>query len=127
MTKKANGITMGAIETRFAEIIWDREPVRSGDLIGICREEFGWNKSTTYTVLRRLTEKGIFKNQNGTVVSVLSRGEYMNRRSTDFVEETFGGSLPAFLAAFTSARNLTPAEADSIKKMVDKYTKEESK
>ena len=122
MNKKDGSFSMGVLETRFAEIIWERAPIRSGDLIGICLDEFGWNKSTTYTVLRRLTEKGIFKHEGGTVSAVLSRDEYMAKRSQDIVRSEFGGSLPALIAAFASARTLTPAEANSIKEMIDRYT-----
>lgn len=122
MADRKTGITMGAVETRFAGIIWDREPVPSGDLIAICRDELGWNKSTTYTVLRRLIEKGIFKNEDGVVTSVMTRDEYLGRRSGDFIEETFAGSLPAFIAAFSRTRTLTAEEAESIKRMIDEKT-----
>ena len=88
---------MGEIETRFAQIIWQNEPITTGELIRLSEQELGWNRSTTYTVLKRLCEKGIFQNQNSTVTSLLSESEFFALQSEKFVEETFDGSLPAFL------------------------------
>lgn len=115
---------MGAVESRFAEIIWKNEPISSGVLIKFCEEELGWKKSTTYTVLKRLCDKGIFKNNGGEVVSLVSQEEFYSLQSERFVEQTFGGSLPAFLSAFTSRKNLNEAEVEALRRMVREYDKE---
>ena len=116
---------MGAVESRFAEIIWKNEPISSGVLIKFCEEELGWKKSTTYTVLKRLCDKGIFKNNGGEVVSLVSKEDFYSLQSERFVEQTFGGSLPAFLSAFTSRKNLNEAEVEALRRMVREYDKEE--
>ena len=112
---------MGAIESRFADIIWSNEPISSTELARIAAEVLSWKKSTTYTVLRRLCDKGIFQNNNGTITSLLTRQEFFSARSERFVEETFDGSLPAFLAAFTSRKALSEDEVAYLKRMVDEY------
>ena len=93
---------LGLVESQFADIIWDNEPIPSGQLVMLCQEKLNWKKPTTYTVLRKLCQRGIFQNENGTVSSLISREEFQARQSEAFVEETFDGSLPAFIAAFTS-------------------------
>lgn len=110
---------LGEIETRFAELIWTHEPVSSTELVKLAAEELAWKKSTTYTVLRRLIEKGVFQNENGTVTSLLSRDEFAAAQSKQFVDETFSGSLPMFLAAFARRKKLTDAEIDEIQKFID--------
>ena len=115
---------MGAVESRFAEIIWKNEPISLGTLIKFCEEELGWKKSTTYTVLKRLCDKGIFKNNGGEVVSLVSKEDFYSLQSERFVEQTFGGSLPAFLSAFTSRKNLNEAEVEALRRMVREYDKE---
>ena len=100
-------LTMGAIETRFAEMIWQREPVSSTELVKLAAAELDWKKSTTYTVLRRLCERGIFQNQDGIVTSLISKQDFYAVQSEKFVEDTFSGSLPAFLAAFTTRKKLS--------------------
>ena len=117
-------IQLGVIEARFADIIWQNEPVQSSELVKMCEKELGWKKSTTFTVLRRLGEKGIFKNNGGTVTAAISREEFYSMQSERFVDETFGGSLPAFLAAFTKRKNLTKEEVASLRRMVDEYEEE---
>ncbi|MBR4933165.1 MAG: BlaI/MecI/CopY family transcriptional regulator [Clostridia bacterium] len=117
---------MGTVEARFADIIWEREPLTSAELVKISAEEFEWKKSTTYTVLKRLCEKGIFKNEGGMVSSVITKEEFYAAKSEQFVEESFGGSLPAFIAAFTKRKALSKSELDALRKMVDEY-EEESK
>lgn len=117
---------MGTVEAKFADIIWAREPVSSSELVKIAAEEFDWKKSTTYTVLKRLCEKGIFKNDGGNVTSVITKEEFYAARSEQFVEETFGGSLPAFIAAFTKRKTLSKSELDELRRMVTAY-EEESK
>lgn len=116
-------IELGEIQLEFAEIIWKNEPVSSGELVAICEKELNWKKSTTYTVLRKLCEKGLFKNENGTVTSVVSKEQFNASKSEKFVDETFGGSLPAFIAAFTSRKKLTKSELDQIQKMIDENKK----
>ena len=117
---------LGDVQKQFAEIIWAKEPIGSGELVKICDKEFGWKKSTTYTVLKKLCEKGIFQNAGGVVSSVISKAEFYAATSEQFVEETFGGSLPAFIAAFTSGKKLTKQEVDEIQKMIDDFRKGES-
>lgn len=117
-------LRLGVIEARFADIIWENEPLSSGALFKLSEEELGWKKSTMYTVLKRLCERGIFRNENGIVSSVMTKAEYSAAQSEKFVEETFDGSLPAFLAAFTTRKALTRAEVEEIKKMIDSYGEE---
>ena len=112
---------MGAAELRFADIIWENEPVSSTRLAEISGQKLGWKKSTVYTVLKRLCEKGFFKNKDGTVSSLISKNDFYARQSEKFVEENFEGSLPAFLAAFTSRKKLTCEEYESLKKMIDGF------
>lgn len=116
-----NDFQMGAVESKFADIIWENEPVSSTELVKRSEEMFKWKKSTTYTVLKRLCEKGIFQNNKGTVTSLVSKQEFYSVQSEKFVEETFNGSLPAFLAAFTARKNLTPDEVAQLRRMVDEY------
>ncbi len=113
-------IQLGAVEARFADMIWAREPVTSAELIGLAAEELGWKRTTTYTVLRRLCDKGLFRNDGGTVTSLLSRQEFYARHSKKYVDETFHGSLPAFLAAFTSGKRLTAEEIAQLHQLIDK-------
>ena len=109
---------MGAIESRFAEIIWEHEPLSSAELAKRSEELLKWKKSTTYTVLKRLCDKGIFQNNKGTVTSLISREEFYSLQSEKFVEETFDGSLPAFLAAFTARKSLTAEEVAQLRRMI---------
>ena len=111
----------GAVEAKFAEIIWSRGPITSSELARLALAELEWKKSTTYTVLKRLCEKGIFKNEKGVVSAVISKDEFYSAKSEMFVEETFGGSLPAFIAAFTKRKSLTPDEIAELRRMVDEY------
>jgi predicted transcriptional regulator len=110
---------MGALETRFAQIIWRHEPVSSSELVKLAAEELNWKKSTTFTVLRRLCQKGIFQNQGSTVTSLFTEEGYASLRSTQFVQENFGGSLPAFLAAFSSRQKLKPEEIEQLRRMIE--------
>lgn len=114
-------MTMGAVESRFADIIWDNEPISSTELSHRSEDTLGWKKSTSFTVLRRLCQKGIFKNENGVVTSLVSRSDFYSIQSENFVDETFHGSLPAFLAAFTARKNLTAEEIAELRRMVDEY------
>ena len=115
---------LGAIEAKFADLIWCNEPLSSAELVKLAAQELDWKKSTTYTVLRRLCEKGIFQNEDGTVTSKISKREFYAVQSEQFVDETFDGSLPAFLAAFTTRKALTAAEIAEIQQMIDSYGKE---
>lgn len=117
---------LGEVERRFAELIWANEPLGSGELVKLCAETLGWKKSTTYTVLKKLCEKGYFCNENGTVTSLISEKEMVAQESCRFVENTFGGSLPAFLAAFTSERQLSDKDVEDIRRMIEAYGKEAS-
>ena len=112
---------LGEVQSRFAEMIWKRQPVASGELVGLCEAQFGWKQSTTYTVLKKLCEKGLFQNDGGTVRALVSRAEYNSLRSEQFVQETFGGSLPAFVASFTSNRKLSAEDAEALRRMIDDY------
>lgn len=114
-------IQLGVIEARFADIIWQNEPIQSSELVKCSESELGWKKSTTFTVLRRLSEKGIFQNNGGTVTSLISRDEFYSMQSEKFVDDTFGGSLPAFLAAFTKRKALTKEELSELRRMVEEY------
>lgn len=109
---------LGAVEARFADLIWKYEPLSSRALVALCGEELGWKKSTTYTVLKRLCDKGIFQNENGTVTSRMTKEEYAAAQSEKFVEDTFGGSLPAFLAAFAKRKKLSETELAEIQDMI---------
>lgn len=108
------------MEIRFADLIWAHETLSSGELVKLCEQELHWKKSTTYTVLRRLCERGIFRNDNGTVTSLLSKEQFSAMQSEQFVEETFEGSLPRFLAAFSTRRKLSDKEIDALQALIDK-------
>ena len=111
--------SLGPIETRFADLIWDRAPISSGALVKLAEQTLSWKKSTTYTILRRLCQKGLFQNEGGIVTVLVSREEFYSRQSRQFVEETFDGSLPKFLAAFTSQKKLSEQEIVAIQRMID--------
>lgn len=112
---------LGVVETRFAELIWSHEPLTSRELVKLCAKELEWKKSTTYTVLKKLCDRGIFQNQDGLVTSVLSQKEFQSRQSRRFVEDTFSGSLPAFIAAFAEGGELSDRELLEIRRMIDSY------
>ena len=115
---------LGAVQERFADIVWAHEPVASGELVKLCREELNWKKPTTYTVLRRLCEKGLFRNEGGVVSALISREAFYSSKSRQVVEESFHGSLPAFVAAFTAGHRLTEEEAAAIQKLIDAARRE---
>ena len=116
-------LTMGTIESRFADIIWQNEPVTSPELVKLAAKELDWKKSTTYTVLKRLCERGIFQNNDGTVTSLISKQDFYAVQSEKFVEETFSGSLPAFVAAFTKRQKLSEEDLDEVQRMIDRIRK----
>ena len=110
---------MGEVESRFADIIWDKVPVGSGVLAQLAEKELGWKKSTTYTILKRFCQKGIFQNENGVVTALLTKEEFRALQSEKIVEESFGGSLPAFVAAFGTRKKLSPEEVAQLQQLVD--------
>ena len=110
---------MGVLESRFADMIWSHEPLASRDLIRMAEEELNWKSTTSYTVLKRLCKRGIFQLQDKVVTSLISREEFYGMRSEEFIEETFDGSLPAFIAAFGTRKKLSDEEADELKKLID--------
>ena len=114
-------LQLGIIEARFADLIWENQPFPSSELVKLCEKALSWKKSTTYTVLKRLCDKGIFRNEKGIVTAILSREEFYARQSERFVEEQFQGSLPAFLAAFTSRKQLSPEEVSTLRRMIEDY------
>lgn len=105
---RVRDMEIGEVQERFANLVWDHEPIPSGQLVKLCEQELNWKKPTTYTVLRKLCEKGLFRNVNGVVSSVMSREQFASRRSELFVDNAFHGSLPAFVAAFTAQRACLP-------------------
>lgn len=111
-------------EAKFADMIWDHEPIPSGQLVRLCEQELAWKSTTTYTVLKRLCNKGIFRNQNSVVTSLISRDEFIQGKSRQFVEEAFDGSLPKFLAAFMGAKKLNRRQADEIRQLIDSFEEE---
>ena len=108
-------------EGRFLDLIWDNEPVPSGRLVELCREKLGWKKSTTYTRLRLLAEKGYVKNEDAMVTALLRREEVQAAESAYVVEETFSGSLPGFLVSFLGGKKITAEEAEELKKLIDEH------
>ena len=113
-------LKMGTAEARFADLIWENEPVSSGQMAKFGAAKFNWKKTTSFTVLKRLCDRGIFQNQGGTVTSLISREEFYARHSEHYVEETFGGSLPAFLAAFGTRKKLSDKEIDELKSVIER-------
>ena len=110
---------LGEIEMKFADLIWTNEPISSGELVKLAEKELCWKKSTTYTILRRLCERGIFMNESGRVVSLISKAEFDSYQSEKFVEDTFCGSLPRFLAAFTMRKKLSQKDIEEIQRLID--------
>lgn len=108
-------------ELRFLNIIWANEPVSSGDLVGLCQQELGWKKSTTYTMLRRMADKGLLVNENAVVRTLVTRDEVRAAESEYVVEQTFSGSLPGFLVAFLDGRKLSQREAEELKRLIDEH------
>ena len=111
-------------EFRFCMILWDHEPIRSMELAKLCKEQLGWSKTTTYTVIKRLSERGVVKSENAVVTSLVSRQEAQASEIDELVEKRFSGSLPAFVAAFTSRKDISEAELDAVQAMIDRHRKE---
>lgn len=110
---------LAEVESRFADLIWNNEPLSSGKLAELAEKQLSWKKSTTYTVLKRLCQRGIFQNQNGTVTALISKETFFAMQSEHFVEQTFSGSLPAFLAAFGSRKKLSDQEVEELQKIIE--------
>ena len=110
-------------EYRFCQILWEREPVRSGELVALCREKLGWKPTTTYTVIRRLAERGMLKNEHSVVTSLVSRTEAECAEIDELLEKRFGGSLPGFIAAFARRKGVTAAELEESERMIEEYRK----
>lgn len=108
-------------EYRFCLILWEHEPVRSSELVALCREQLGWKPTTTYTVIKRLSERGVLVNENSVVRSLVSKDEIQAAEIDELVEKKFEGSLPAFIAAFTRHRRLSDSELDEMQRMIDEY------
>lgn len=115
---------LGIVESHFADIIWQNEPLSSGELVKLCQKQLNWKKSTTYTVLKKLCERGLFQNQHGTVTSLVSKQELLAQQSERIVETDFDGSLPAFVAAFTKRKQLSAEEVAQIHKLIDSHGEE---
>lgn len=111
---------LGEIEMKFAELIWGNEPLASGELAKLCEQELAWKKSTTYTILKRVCERGLFQNEGGIVTSLVSKEEFLANKSEQFVQETFAGSLPGFVAAFTAQRKLSDEEIAQLQEIIEK-------
>lgn len=118
-------IELGAVQERFADLVWANEPIASGELVRICEKELQWKKPTTYTVLRKLCEKGLLRNADGIVTARISREEFYAKKSEQIVQGSYQGSLPAFVAAFVSRNGLSAGEADEIRQMIDAFRKGE--
>ncbi|MDE7325560.1 MAG: BlaI/MecI/CopY family transcriptional regulator [Lachnospiraceae bacterium] len=119
--EKKEWYRMTEAERRFADLIWENEPVGSGELVKLCEERFGWKKSTTYTFLKKLCGQGIFENQDSRVSAKIDRESYDQGMGEQFVQETYGGSLPKMIAAFISRKKLSRQQVDEIRKMIDDY------
>ncbi len=113
-------------EYRFCLILWEHEPIKSSELVAICKEQLGWKPTTTYTVIKRLSERGVLKNENTVVTSLVSKDEVQAAEINEMVEKTFEGSLPAFVAAFTKHQKLSESEIDAVQQMIDRFRKGES-
>ena len=113
-------------EYRFCLILWEHEPVKSSELVNLCKEQLGWKPTTTYTVIKRLSERGVLKNENTIVSSLVSKDEVQASEINEMVEKTFEGTLPAFIAAFTKHQKISEKEIDEVQKMIDRFRKGES-
>lgn len=114
-------LKLGTVESHFADLVWQNEPLTTKQLVMICEKELCWKRTTTYTVLKKLCEKGIFKTENSVVSAIIKKPDFYAMQSEKFVEDTFNGSLPAFIAAFASRKKLTDAEIAEIRRMIDSF------
>lgn len=120
-----NDLKLGMVETHFADIVWDNEPLSTRELVVLCEEHLKWKRTTTYTVLKKLCDKGIFKSENKMVEAVMSREEFYAIQSEQFVEDVFKGSLPAFIAAFANRKEISAKDLEAIRKTIDSIGKKE--
>ena len=118
---KMEEMRLGAVEARFADIVWKEAPLTTRELVRLCERELDWKRTTTYTVLKKLCERGIFKAEEGTVSVLISRDEFYAMRSEQFVDDAFSGSLPSFIAAFTSRKKLTEKELEEIRCLLQSF------
>ena len=117
-------IKLGMVEARFADLVWQKAPLTTKELVALCEKELHWKRTTTYTVLKKLCEKGLFQTENSSVTPLMTREEFYAIQSERFVEDTFDGSLPAFIAAFSSRKRPTEKELEEIRRMMDSFGKE---
>ena len=118
-------LKLGMVEGRFADIVWENQPISTKDLVKLCDKELNWKRTTTYTVLKKLCERGIFKTENSVVTALISRDEFYAIRSEKFIDETFKGSLPAFIAAFSSRKKLSAEELSELQRLIDSFGKDQ--
>ena len=118
-------LRLGAVEARFADIVWANAPISTKELVALCEKELNWKRTTTYTVLKKLCERGLFRTEQSTVSVLIARDEFYAMQSEKFVEDTFAGSLPAFIAAFASRKKPTEKELEEIRRMIDGFGKEQ--
>ncbi len=114
-------------EYRFCLILWEHEPIKTTELVELCQKQLGWKPTTTYTVIKRLSERGVLENNNKIITSLVSKDQVQAAELNEMVEKTFEGSLPAFIAAFTKHQKISDAEIDAVQQMIDRYRKGESK
>ena len=119
-----NELKLGLVEAKFADIVWENQPLTTKQLVQLCEQELNWKRTTTYTVLKKLCDRGIFKTENSEVTVLISKDEFYAIQSEKFVDETFQGSLPAFIAAFSNRKTLTSKEIQEIRKMIDSLEEE---
>ena len=112
-------------EYRFCLILWEHEPIKSSELVNLCKDQLGWKPTTTYTVIKRLSERGVLRNENTIVSSLVTKDDVQAAEMDELVEKTFEGSLPAFIAAFTKHRKISEKDIDAIQQMIDNYRKED--
>ena len=112
---------LGMVEGKFADIVWENEPISTKELVKLCEQQLLWKRTTTYTVLKKLSQKGIFKTENSMVFALISKDEFYSIQSENFINETFSGSLPAFIAAFTKRKNLSEQEIEEIRRMINEF------
>lgn len=116
---------LGEMEQKFADLIWENAPIGSGELAKLCEKAFCWKRTTTYTMLKRLCERKIFANEGGTVVCLMSKEEFQAAQGEQFINETFGGSLPRFLTVFSRRKKLSEKEIAALRQLIDEYGEEQ--
>ena len=117
---------LGEMEARFADLIWEHAPIRSGELTKLCEQKFDWKRTTTYTMLKRLCERGMFVNKSGTVDVKMTKDEFLTGQGSSFIEEHFEGSLPLFLTAFSRKNKLSSEDVEKLRQLIDSYREEDA-